>query len=674
VQAQQDDVITPQQAGTLHGLFLERVRRTPDKVAYRHFSSDITPASGHESSLKLRFQQNAWHDLTWREMHGEVARWQAALASLELQRGDRVAIMLRNCPCWIMFDQAALSLGLVVVPLYTEDRPDNLAYIINDADVKALLFENTEQWQTLRTVCDRLGGVKCFVSVNTVHDSNEPRLKSMAEFLPPTQIPHLNPLPIPSPQSSPDTLTSILSRKREMRQTRRAIFNSGGRGGKREEQFSIPAGDEANDSLREICSNDLASIVYTSGTSGKPKGVMLNHANILTNAHACLDTFTVRGDDLLLSFLPLSHTFERTLGYYLPLMTGATVAFARSISLLPEDLQVIRPTILISVPRIYERMYAAIRARLEGSSLFARKLFHLAAETGWARFEYAQGRDSWKASFLLWPLLQKLVAQKILNGLGGQLRVAVSGGAALAPEISRVFVGLGLPVVQGYGLTETGPVVSGNRLENNFPDSVGPPIRGVQVRLDEQNVLLVKGTNVMPGYWNNPQATRDMIDANGWLNTGDVAHISETGHIYITGRVKDIIVMSNGEKVPPTDMELALLHDPLLDQVMIFGEAHPYLVALAVLNARVWQHIAQQIGIRADMPEALTDSRVEAKVLRRVARNLRGFPGYARVNRVLLLREPWSIENGLITPTLKIKRTEIAAQFAEQIRALYERR
>ena len=617
MQAQQNDVITPQQAGTLHGLFLERARRSPDKVAYRHFSSDITPASGHESSLKLRFQRNAWRDLTWREMLIEVARWQAALAGLGLQRGDRVAIMLRNCPYWMMFDQAAMSLGLVVVPLYTVDRPDNLAYIINDADVKVLLLENAEQWQALRTVRDRIGGVKRFVSIDTVRDSTEPRLKSITEFLPPAA------------------------------------------------------------SLQPAAScqmNELASIIYTSGTTGKPKGAMLSHANMLTNAHACLDTFAVHGDDLFLSFLPLSHTFERTLGYYLPVMTGSTVAFARSIPLLPEDLQTIRPTILISVPRIYERMYAAIRAKLDEGSPLARWLFHLAVETGWARFEREQGRGPWKASFLLWPLLQKLVAQKVLDRLGGRLRVAVSGGAALAPEISRVFIGLGLPVMQGYGLTETGPVISGNRLENNFPDSVGQPIRDVQVRLGEQSALLVKGPNVMLGYWNNPEATRDMIDSEGWLNTGDVAHISDSGHIYITGRIKDIIVMSNGEKVPPTDMELALLHDPLFDQVMVFGEAHPYLVVLAVLNNEAWQHFAREIGIRADIPEALNDSRVEAKILRRVARNLRGFPGYAKVNRVLLLRDPWSVENGLLTPTLKIKRSEIAQQFAAQIKELYGRR
>jgi long-chain acyl-CoA synthetase len=595
--AQQNDVITPQQAVTLHGLFLERVRRTPDKVAYRHN------------------QQNVWRDLTWREMRSQVARWQAALKGLGLQRGDRVAIMLRNCPYWVMFDQAAMSLGLVVVPLYTVDRPDNLAYIINDAGVKVLLFENADQWQALRTVLDRLGGVQRFVSIDNVRNGYEPRLKSMAEFLPPAA----------------------------------------------QLQRAQPCG-----------SDELASIIYTSGTTGKPKGVMLSHMNMLSNAHACLDTFAVTGDDLFLSFLPLSHTFERTLGYYLTVMTGATVAFARSIPQLSEDLQFIRPTLLISVPRIYERIYGAIRAKLDEGASLKRKLFHLAVETGWARFEYQQGRGPWKLSFLLWPLLHNLVAKKILDRLGGRLRTAISGGAPLAPEIARVFIGLGLPIVQGYGLTETSPVISGNKLDNNFPSSVGLPIRDVQVRLGEQGELLVKGPNVMLGYWNNPEATREMIDAEGWLNTGDVACISVTGHIYITGRTKEIIVMSNGEKIPPSDMEIAILHDPLFDQVMIFGEAHPYLVALAVVNPEGWLHFAKEVGIRADMPEALTDSRVEAKVLKRIARNLRDFPGYAKVNRVLLLRDPWTIENGLLTPTLKIKRAEVAQRFAAQIRELYE--
>jgi long-chain acyl-CoA synthetase len=595
--AQQQDVITPEQAGTLHGLFLERARRTPDKVAYRHC------------------QQNAWRELAWREVLLEVARWQAALAGLKLQRGDRVAVMLRNCPQWMMFDQAAMSLGLIVVPLYTVDRPDNIAYIINDAQVKVLLFENNEQWQALRTVLGQLGGVVRFVSIADLQDGDEERLKPMSEFLPATA--QLQPAP-------------------------------------------------------PCQMNELASIIYTSGTTGRPKGVMLSHANMLTNAHACLDTFEVRADDLFLSFLPLSHTFERTLGYYLAVMTGATVAFARSIPLLSEDLLTIRPTLLISVPRIYERIHGAIKLKLDEGSPLKRMLFNLAVETGWARFEHAQGRGPWKVTFVLWPVLQKLVAQKILDRLGGRLRVAISGGAALAPEISRMFVGLGLPVVQGYGLTETSPVISGNHMENNFPDSVGQPIREVQVRLGEQNALLTKGPHVMLGYWNKPEATSAMIDADGWLNTGDVAHISGTGHIYITGRIKEIIVMSNGEKIPPGDMEIAILHDPLIDQVMICGEGRPYLIALAVLNPEVWLNIAAKVGVRPDMPESLTDSNVLAKVLRRIARNLSGFPGYANVHRVLLLREQWSIENGLLTPTLKIKRAEVAQRFANEIKQLYE--
>jgi len=595
---QQTDVISPDKAGTLHGLFLERVRRSPDKTAYRYF------------------QQDAWLDMSWREMLGEVARWQAALSKVDLAKGDRVAIMLRNCPQWVMFDQAAMSLGLVVVPLYTVDRPENIAYIVNDANVKVLLFENEEQWQALRTVRDRLGDVSRFVSIDPVCDNDEPRLVSMLKFLPADA--HLRQAP-------------------------------------------------------PVQGGELASIIYTSGTTGRPKGVMLSHDNMLSNAHALLlETFKVYCDDLFLSFLPLSHTFERTCGYYLAIMAGAIVAYARSIPLLSEDLQIIRPTIMISVPRIYERMHGAISAKLKEGSPLKRALFQLAVDTGWERFLHQQGRGPWRVSFLLWPLLNKLVAQKIKDRLGGNLRCAISGGAALAPEISHMFVGLGLPVLQGYGLTETSPVIAGNPLENNLPDSVGKPIYGVQVRIGEQNELLVKGPNVMLGYWNNPEATRAMIDADGWLNTGDTVGISDSGHIYIAGRIKEIIVMSNGEKIPPNDMEMAILRDPLFDQAMIYGEGRPYLVALVVLNPEAWLQFAKQVNVRHDMPESLTDSVVQAEMLEHISDNLRAFPGYAKVHRVLLLQEPWSIENGLLTPTLKVKRAKVVERYAAELKELYE--
>jgi long-chain acyl-CoA synthetase len=248
----------------------------------------------------------------------------------------------------------------------------------------------------------------------------------------------------------------------------------------------------------------------------------------------------------------------------------------------------------------------------------------------------------------------------------------VSGGAALAPEVSRVFVGLGLPIVQGYGLTETGPVISGNRLQNNFPESVGQPIRGVQVRLGEDNALLVKGANVMLGYWNNPEATHAMIDADGWLNTGDIARIGDSGHITITGRVKEIIVMSNGEKLPPADMEMAITRDALFEHVIVLGEARSYMVAVAVVNPAVWPQFARELGVRHDMPESLKDTRVEQAALRRIAVQLHEFPGYARIHRVLLLSEPWTVENGIMTPTLKMKRNRVVNQFADEIAKLYE--
>lgn len=592
------DVITPEQAGNLHGLFLERVKRSPDAVAYRYFDT----------------AKSQWIDLTWAQMRDQVARWQAALTKEGLAKGDRVALMLRNCPHWVMFDQAAMSLGLILVPLYTVDRAENIAYIVNDAQAKVFLFETAEQWRELGAVREQMTGVQRFISLDEV-GGDEPRLVAAAQYLP------------------------------------------------------------ANATLQTPVASDimeLASIIYTSGTTGKPKGVMLSHNNMLSDAYNSLQTFVLKDNDLLLSFLPLSHTFERTVGYYLAVMTGATVAYARSIPLLSEDLQIIKPTILVSVPRIYERVYAAISAKLEEGSPLKRKLFQLAVDTGWDRFLCEQGRGGWKPSFLLWPLLNKLVAQKILGKLGGRLCTAVSGGAALDATISRMFVGLGLPVVQGYGLTETSPIVTGNKLENNFPDSVGQPIQGVQLRLGAQNELLVKGPNVMMGYWNNDAATHEVLDREGWFSTGDIARISETGHVYITGRLKEIIVLANGEKIPPADMESAIVHDKLFDQAMVCGEGKPYLVALLVLNPDAWPAFARQLGVNPDHPESLTDSRVEQQVLQRVDARIRAFPGYAKINRALLLIEPWSIDNGLLTPKLSLKRNKVVEKYAAEIDTLYE--
>ena len=603
-----DHVISVAAAGTLDGLLRERVKRTPDAVAYRDYNA----------------QHANWRDYTWAQIDHQVARWQAALEKDGLKAGDRVAVMLRNSPEWVIFDQAALGLGLVVVPLYTQDRPDNVAYIVNDSGSKTLLFGTHTQWKTFDEVRGQLSGL---VRILTV------------EPLP-------NPANPANPAEAPDDPRLL------------------------DIDHWLPAhGGETQHVSRS--GDDLATIVYTSGTTGRPKGVMLSHNNILSNAHAGLQRLTVRSDDSFLSFLPLSHTFERTCGYYLTIMCGATVSYSRGIPQLAEDLQTIHPTMLISVPRIYERIWGAIRAKLDEGSPLKKKLFMMAVDVGYARFEHAQGRGPWKLSFLLWPVLNALVASKVLARLGGRMRAAMSGGAALPPEISRVFIGLGLPVLQGYGLTETSPIACANGPADNLPASVGTPVAGVQVKIGENNALLIKGPNIMMGYWNNEAATQAMIQADGWLNSGDTGRIDEKGHVFITGRIKEIIVLSNGEKLPPVDIENAILRDPLFEQIMLLGEAKPYLSVITVLAAGHWKKLAAEKGWNADDPATVRGKDVEKEITQRMGVQLKAFPGYAQVRRATVSLEPWSVENGLLTPTLKLKRPKVLEKFNAEIDQMY---
>jgi len=591
-------LIPVEAAVTLDGLFRERVKRTPDRIAYRAYNE----------------QHNNWRDYTWAQIDHQVARWQAALEKEGIKAGDRVAVMLRNCPEWVIYDQAALGLGLVVVPLYTQDRPENVAYIIHDSECKVLLIEGAEQWQGLSGVKGQLTSLVRILTVHPVPNAGETRLRSLGEWLP----------------------------------------DQGGA------TRHVPRDLKA-----------LATIVYTSGTTGRPKGVMLSHHNILSNAaSASTEVLTTGPDDVLLSFLPLSHTFERTCGYYLTIMSGATNTYSRGIPQLAEDLQEVRPTILISVPRIYERVYGRIRAALDEGSPLKKKLFMLAVDVGYARFEHAQGRGPWKPSFLLWPVLHALVAKKILARLGGRMRAAISGGAALSPEISRVFTGLGLTVLQGYGLTETSPIACANRPDDNVPASVGRAIPGVQVRTGENNALMIKGPNIMLGYWNNPEATQAMIGPDGWLNSGDTARIDGQGHVFITGRLKEIIVLSNGEKVPPVDVESAIARDALFEQVMLLGEGKPYLSVMTVLNGDQWKKLCDERGLNA-ASVTINSKQVEEILLSRITTQMKEFPGYAQVRRVSATLDPWTVENGLLTPTLKLKRAKVMEKFNAEIDAMY---
>ncbi len=547
----------------LSDLFFERVQATPAAAAYR------------------QFEGNAWCDWTWSDSAREVGRWQAALAQEGLKPGERVGLCLHNRLEWMLFDQAALGLGLVTVPLYFDDRPENMALCLNDAGARLLLLENSAQWKVLK---DHVKTVERVIVLGG-EPLADTTLRRIQDWLP----------------------TQAAEPKR------------------------ASAGP-----------NDLATIVYTSGTTGRPKGVMLSHRNMLSNAIASMHAIPAGTDDRFLSFLPLSHMFERTCGYYAAMWAGAQTVYARSIQLLADDMQIQKPTILVAVPRIFERIWGRLQETMPPGSP-KRKLFDKAVDIGWRRF---QNRAT-TSDKLLWPLLKLLVANKLQRRLGGRIRLIVVGGAAFPPELARIFIGLGLPILQGYGLTETAPVLACNRENDNDPLSVGRPLEGVALRCADNGELLARGPNVMLGYWHNPEATDVVKDRSGWFHTGDLARIRD-GRIYITGRLKDIIVMSNGEKVPPADVEQAVMIDPVFEHAMLMGEGRASLGLLCVAKS--------------------TDLR---DLCRRANAQLKDFPGYTRIRHIACVTGAWTVENGLLTPTLKMKRKEIERRFAKEIEAMY---
>jgi long-chain acyl-CoA synthetase len=595
-------IITKDHVSTLSELFHERLKLTPNEVAYQQY--DIASQS--------------WVTASWQEMANEITRWQAAFEKENLQPGDRVAVMLRNSREWVVFDQAALGMGLVTVPLYVEDRPENVAYIINHAEVQLLFVQDKPQWKKLLSSEISLGGLKRIISIIRISvddEPDDPRLESLSDWL---------------------------------------------------------FGAQGELQHKDINPDTLASIVYTSGTTGRSKGVMLSHKNILSNMFASADCNEWSDDEVFLSFLPLSHMLERTGGYYLPMLLGATVAYSRSIPQLGEDLLYVKPTVLISVPRIFERVYGKIQDGLKEKSPVARLLFQSAVNIGWHKFQYEQNRAGWHPKLIFWSTLNKLVASKVLDKLGGRMRLAICGGAALSEDVAKLFIGLGLPLVQGYGLTESSPVIAVNRVADNIPSSIGTALPGVQVRVGDNDELQSFSDSSMMGYWKNEEATKYSFTDDGWLRTGDKARIDDENHIYITGRLKDIIVLANGEKVPPGDMELAIALDPLFEQVVIVGEAKPYLTTIVVLDPDAWSDLAVSLSIHPESPGALGKPNVQQAILQKVMARLGQFPGYATIRKVTALLEPWTVEDGLLTPTLKIKKPKIMAKYADEIESMYE--
>lgn len=593
------DYISPRQAHSLPGLLAARCDRSPHALACQQYDD----------------AREDWQSYSWQQIDNAVRQWRGALAAEQLDSGDRVAIMLPNCRQWMIFDMAAMGLGLVTVPLYPNDRADSAAYIIDHAGAKLLLVDSLSEQEALLAHSE----VQALQRIICLHNDNDIRLPANAIVL-----------------------ADWLSR------------SSGARG-----------------IVDHIDPDALATIVYTSGTTGPPKGVMLSHHNILWNAWSGLHSVPIYQDDRFLSFLPLSHTLERTVGYYVPIMAGAAIVYARSIPLLAADLVDRKPSVLISVPRIFERIYKRLEEQLANKSAIEQQLFRLAVAIGWHHFEQQQHRRGWHPKLLLFPLLDRLVGRKIRARVGGLLRVAICGGAALPEQIAKTFIALGFPLLQGYGLTETSPVISVNQPQHNLPCSVGLPLKDVEAKFSPQNELTIKSPGVMLGYWRDPAATEKTIDHSGWLHTGDLGRRDEQGYLHITGRLKDIIVLANGEKVSPVDMETAIAADKMIDQVLVIGDGRPFLTALLVLSDEAWVKLATLTGVSGQL-ELSVAPEVEQHLLGSIQRQLHNFPSYAQVFRVLISLHPWTVENGLSTPTLKAKRQQILAHFAKDIDKLYE--
>ncbi|MEO8155461.1 MAG: long-chain fatty acid--CoA ligase [Rhizobacter sp.] len=604
---------------------IAHIRTLPELFSYR-----VAHSGGDEGYRQFDATSGLWQSVTYSQAGDHVRRWGLALQGMGLPRQATVAVLLPNGLPAVWIDQAAMAMACVPVPLHVLDNPGSIAYILSDCEAALLFVQQQSQWAAIAATGVPLPNLRQVV----VADNQVTQEAGVGASI----------------------LVSL------------------------EDWLAQAERSKATQPVASPLESELACIVYTSGTTGKPKGVMLTHANVLSNVKAIQAHVVTWPSDVYLSFLPLSHTFERTAGYYSPLAAGSCVAYARSVPLLAEDLRIVRPTVLVSVPRIYERVYAQVEQMLAGSPIKA-FLFASAVSVGWRRFCAKQGlpvgereRSVWSwADALMWPLLDHLVAKPLRERFGGRVRAAVSGGAALSGVVARCFLGLGLPVLQGYGMTETSPVVTSNTPEHNDPSTVGTLLSGVEVKLGDNQELLVRGPNVMKGYWKRPEDTARTMLPDGWLRTGDQAGI-EHGRVRILGRIKEIIVTSTGEKIAPGDLELAITTDPMFEQAFVVGENRPFIAAVVVLNAAHWKELAAHLGLDPADPASLQQAQAQAAALKQIVAQTADFPRYGVPKAVLLTLEPWTLENTFMTPTLKLKRNNLMAYFADGVEKLYQAR
>jgi len=613
------------QAETLAQLFWDSVQAHGSNVAQEWCERD---AAGQE----------AWRTRTYHDLGRAVRDAAHALLAMGLRKGDRVAIWSKNSPRWAEVDFANLSAGFVTVPIYDTLTPDKAAHLLADSEAKVLFVADGEAAAKLAPHRERLKRLQTLVVL-------------------------AGGIPAGPAGKGVVTYESFLAPGRDWGQRNPAALDK---------------------AVESTDADDLASLVYTSGTTGEPKGAMLTHGNFCSNAVTALSLVDVGPYDVFLSFLPLSHVFERTGGHFLAYGAGAKVVFARSIDTLSEDLVRARPTLMMSVPRLYEKMHARVLAAVAEESWIKRRIFAWAIAVGREAVRLRQAGQPIPPSLARKAArADRLVFRKLRERVGGRLRYFVSGGAALSREIESFFWAAGITILQGYGLTETAPVTNVNLPTAFRLGSVGRCIPGVECRIDTQDwdatgkphpegEICFKGPNVMQGYWRNERATREAFDAAGWFHTGDVGYVDPDGYLWITDRKKEILVLSNGKKVAPQPIENALQLQPHIGQAMVLGEGRNYVATLVVPDWEALERFALRNGIAARDPEALSkDQRVVSLIESEVEAVNRTLSRYEQVKKFWIVPAQWTPESGELTPTLKLRRKLIQERFAAFIDRLY---
>ena len=553
-----------------------------------------------------------WRSYTVKEFERATRETAARLSHAGMTAGDRLALLVENRPEWHILDFACHLLGAVPVPLYVTLPADQVRYIVNDSQARMLVVSGRERARTALEACASLPGVRVL--------GLDAGLAEGLECLHDLKLPSSRHWPEPPPLSG----------------------------------------------------DDLASLIYTSGTTGEPKGVMLSHRNFISQVNTVRPLYPITERDICMSFLPLSHVFERTVDYVF-FDRGAQINYVESIERVPAQLTEIRPTIMVSVPRLYERSYIKIISKVQQEGGAKRRLFEWALRVG-RDVRGASWRGEHASAFKRgqFAVARSRVFSKVMERLGGRLRFSISGGAPLAREVAEFFDIVGLPILQGYGLTETSPVIAANRLEANRLGSVGLVLPGVEVRIAPDGEILARGPNIMLGYWGKPEATAEAVDADGWMHTGDVGYLDSDGFLFITDRKKDIIVTSGGKNVAPQPIEGKLGATPYIAQAVVIGDKYPYLTALIVpnfenLEAYLAEHGAAGLPREAIARDERTD-RLIGDAIKLVNKEL---ALHERVRRYSVLTREFSLEEGELTPTMKVRRRVVGERYREVIEGMY---